>query len=939
MPTTYTSNWLSVSNGGQTTHDKPASRNVIATEVRWRGLAEQYEDPQEKTRRESHSWTQSINRGMNFADAPSDGNNVRTTSYVVVDPADNSVEYNYTYGYNGGEISGTTTGILYNEEGGRGQGDDVSLTVYTESEADFEGTINGTTRWTITKTRTTESPTTTLNDDGTASVSESVTDGDTTGWVDITGLKTGTNTFDHSIGGSGDAEFQYRYTYSENAAVPTDAPSEPVAASIGGETVTAAPTPAGSEPVAALRDFSNAGPGWLALLETAGGEERRIEATELMSVATNQENTAAWDGTVQLPPIIDPDRYRGGSMQLRYNGALVLRCPELVARDRGNDGSLTIKGLGPAADLKAYPVDREFDGVLVTDAMATLLMTDAGLSRSQVTIFEPPERPVDGEVVQSASNREELAAILSKRSRSSSGRFESEVGGTAPDWQPTDPFEWDGDGGVRTTQTLHFREAEGYANASNATRTAVAGASGGDVVEFGADGTTETEYSVEFGHEVPEGSFGVSIRGKSESITADGTTTIRVRADDRTLVSFPVDDFLTGQGFEWKHVTTDFAPGTEEFTLRVDVTSAGDRRLDMDAIAVYDDRYSYSFDNTTDANDALEGPGLYPDAAPLRFEPAPVGIALDEATTSVTMDAEGAADTVGVAATGGGDSSASSVTGTSDSHTATLEATTPAVRPTVKLSRTSDGRTETPTAGNAPQALTSIETTISGNAIPVIENRSFEATDVFAALQSLCRDYDFNWVIEHGRERGTFSIEVFKRGDPKLRRSLPDSVTVMDYSESATAENYANSVTVIGARIPDGDGERYRWTERDAEEIDAFGEQPATPIENDDLESTNDCRSVARAELAKRLDEDERGGSLDIVPTTVLEPGYPYEIVVWEDNPDAPGWGESWGESWGGVQEEFATLETATFSESSGNTSAGGDFDVRSDLLAALGGN
>ena len=46
MANTYTSNWLSVSNGGQTTHDKPASRNVIATEVRWRGVAEQYEDSQ-----------------------------------------------------------------------------------------------------------------------------------------------------------------------------------------------------------------------------------------------------------------------------------------------------------------------------------------------------------------------------------------------------------------------------------------------------------------------------------------------------------------------------------------------------------------------------------------------------------------------------------------------------------------------------------------------------------------------------------------------------------------------------------------------------------------------------------------------------------------------------------------------------------------------------
>jgi hypothetical protein len=219
----------------------------------------------------------------------------------------------------------------------------------------------------------------------------------------------------------------------------------------------------------------------------------------------------------------------------------------------------------------------------------------------------------------------------------------------------------------------------------------------------------------------------------------------------------------------------------------------------------------------------------------------------------------------------------------------------------------------------------------------VIEQRSFEATTAFDALQTLCRDYDFNWVVEHGNERGTFRIEIFKRGDPALRRQLPAGTVVMDSSESAAAENYKNEITVVGDRIPNGGGERYRWTESADEEIDEFGREPLR-IENDDLESTNDCRVVARSELAKRLDEDDRGGKLSVVPQTIVEPGYPYAVEQFSEG-DAVGWGQgAWGEfAWGSPQ-AFATAETATFSASAGDVSAAVDFDDRARILDAFTG-
>jgi hypothetical protein len=944
MVQTATSNWQQVANGDQTTASIPSERDVIAAEIRWRGVSE--EQPEGRKRVNGSEHTGEIDDttrdteyySVSTPSPPSDAKAVTYTYLTTVDPRQDGVvgEAEIVYGASKSENGGqgkigvvADTDARYESVKGRAD----AYTGY-DSPLFVDVVVSAKVSYTVYVTFRTQDPEATVNNGATPS-GPNLDDGETSSWRTLEGLAPGSNTFDHSVRGSESAEYQFRYTYAVNNPTPFGASAGTFGASITDETVSADRVPAAATTLSSLPDFSDQS-GWLARLTTVDETTETFDATRLMGVDTNQEHTAAWGGAVSMPPIIDPDEYRGGSMELRYDGTLILRCPELTDRDEGDDGTITIKGLGPASELKASPVDRDFRGVLVTDAMRTLLGEDADIPDAQVTVHDAPDRPVTDQIVQSATTREEFAQVLSEAPRNtSSGQF---TAATAPAWEADEPFAWSGTGGVETTQTCQFREGEAGA-LSGASRSSASGASGGSVATFASAGDSAT-YSFRFDHEIPEGELGVAIRARTRSSGSSRTTRGKVRAADSDLFSFLASDFgAAGTGYQWTHNTVNFQPGTDAFDLVIGLSELGTLEPDIDAIAVYDDRYDYFFDNSTDAADALGGPQSYPDTARLRFDPAPAGIVLDSTTLSATVGAAGDNAKLELAATASGASSSSTLGGTADSHTASFADTMPGVRPTVELSRYADGRTETPTQGNAPQTLTSIETTISGNAIPVIEQRSFTETTVFDAVQSLCRDYDLNWAVEHGNERGTFRIEIFKRGDPELRRQLPAETVVMDYSESATAENYANSVTVIGDRIPNGDGERYRWTERDDEEIDAFGEQPATPIENDDLESTNDCRSVARAELAKRLDEDERGGSLDIVPTTVLEPGYPYEIEVWEDNPDAPGWGESWGEAWGGVQEEFATLETATFSESSGGASADADFDVRSDLLAALGGN
>ena len=946
MPSTYTSNWMEVDSGSSTNYQVPDSHNITGAEVRFRGIT--VESTEEKTRYNKNRYdgpleyyadepSETADISVGTPEYPSDAedlwarldlrDNVNGSATIEYSTTNSSGEFNSSgedivegvrlYDYNQyAEVIVSPNPYDDNSDGSTGHN------ASAEIRLDYE--VSSTDR---------SDPQTTLGE-GTVDF-PTLDDGETTSWSSIDGLSTGANEFSHTIGGSATADFQFRYTYTENASVPIGVSAGTLGATITDETVTAGRVPAGATTLDSLPDFSDQS-GWLARLTTLGGTTETFGAERLKGVGINPEHTAAWGGTIDLPPIIDPDDYRGGSMELRYDGALILRCPTLIDRDEADDGTITIKGVGPASELKASPVDRDFRSVLATDAMETLLVDDADVPGPQVTIHDPPDRPVIDEIVQSATTREEFAQFLSGRSRdSSSGQFAA-GSGTADGWPDTAPFEWAGAGDIAVTKTLRFTEAENGALGSGVSPSAASGASGGSVVRFAAAGDAAT-YAASFKHVIPEGSFGVAIRAEPESTGDAGTTTFRARVDDEELLSAPASDFgAAGTGFSWVRTTVDFQPGTEAFDVALDLTQSGALQLDVDAVAFYDDRFSYFFDNSTDANDALKGPQYYPRTAALEFEPAPAGIVLDSATATATVDAAGAASTIGLRAPDG-TGSTSSIVGTTDSHTASFSGTVSGVRPIVELSRYADGRTETPTTGNAGQTLQSIQTTISGNAIPVIEERSFAETTVFDAVQTLCNDYAFNWAVEHGNERGTFRIEIFKRGDPALRRQLPAETVVMDASESAAAENYKNEVTVVGARIPNGGGERYRWTESAAGEIDEFGREPL-PLENDDLESTNDCRVVARAALAKRLDEDDRGGKLSIVPQTIVEPGYPYAVEQFSEG-DAMGWGEgAWGEfAWGSPQ-AFATAETATFSASAGDVSAAIDFDDRAEILDAFTG-
>lgn len=266
MTKTFTSSWASIHNGEQTAHDVLDTRTIGQTEVRWRGVSEQTGERHNPVNSASNTAIIGPGEGVvaqtNAPNVPPDAFSLNfyiDGSSVTQNPptthridvlnltAGPTVESKTGYGNLQIQAQGGTDTTQWGISV-RNPDETTTATANIEVAAEYrtQNTIN------------TRNATTTLNGGDSASIGE-LADGETSAWQSISGLQNGPNTFSHSIGGTGQAEFQFRYTYAESAAVPTPVSSEPTTAAIADETVVAPPTPVSSEPLAALRDSPKRG--------------------------------------------------------------------------------------------------------------------------------------------------------------------------------------------------------------------------------------------------------------------------------------------------------------------------------------------------------------------------------------------------------------------------------------------------------------------------------------------------------------------------------------------------------------------------------------------------------------------------------------------------------------------------------------------------------
>lgn len=240
-------------------------------------------------------------------------------------------------------------------------------------------------------------------------------------------------------------------------------------------------------------------------------------------------------------------------------------------------------------------------------------------------------------------------------------------------------------------QTLWTLEAE---DGNGGQFTQESGLSGGAGREIFANGET---VSVSFtnDHLITTSNWGMQFRAR---VNNSSHPAFEVNLDGSTIISVSADALLSG--LNWRNLTSTVEVQPGNHTIEFVATSNSNDGLLIDIVAPYDNRFTYNFDNTVDANNALSGPENYPLLYELAFTTETTRRNVTE--TTVTQDWNNTENSQYVEARIGGDAYTRANNSEMVTHTGGPD-TSIDVR--LGLSRyTSDGTT-TPTNGDSGQTV------------------------------------------------------------------------------------------------------------------------------------------------------------------------------------------------------------------------------------------
>lgn len=237
-----------------------------------------------------------------------------------------------------------------------------------------------------------------------------------------------------------------------------------------------------------------------------------------------------------------------------------------------------------------------------------------------------------------------------------------------------------------------------------------------------------------------------------------------------------------------------------------------------------------------------------------------------------------------------------------------------------------------------------------GNA-EVNPTNSYSGTPM-SILQSLHDDAGMRFTVLHAQP----GKNVISYPAGSIRRNHTDRWDVLGGSREASAEGYANRVTVTGALKRDGSGEHVFAVAKNEYEIATMRERGlgdegvfTFPIRDESIggspedrdedvplaeyygRAKSEASTVAESKLADLVQKDTVGGQLDIWPA-LAPPGFEYYTAPFYGGGRVYGEGV-YGSGTYGTGGSFATLESATYSAGRGDRSCGLNF-TRTDGLA-----
>jgi len=367
----------------------------------------------------------------------------------------------------------------------------------------------------------------------------------------------------------------------------------------------------------------------------------------------------------------------------------------------------------------------------------------------------------------------------------------------------TTPIDIDATGGVSTQQTLWSEYYSGNPGTGN-----FVDAEGSSLV-FNGDSET---LSFSPTYDVPETALGVALRFESEDDTDGGfkgTVEIRITGGqytDKVLAKYDTNLDPTLPSVQWVRAeqlssgldAVALSSDNTNYDVTVEVVDEGadtSRDLLLDAIVVFDKRFNYNFGDTTDGNDQLDGPELYPDAVEAAVVDKTLGSNIDTVDVSSTfVDGEAGRWALSVGSqtleATDGDANPTFDADANDAYGTGLQLL-------LELGRKGSRTSSSPTEGFEPEDLTDLTVNVTTNDLRVIQGKKDYLGTEFDVLKQLCDESRYRFRTDPKADLGVVDIEAFR---PEDRRSQPGFEWEDSLSASVDAFDYFNSARGLGRR-------------------------------------------------------------------------------------------------------------------------------------------
>lgn len=460
------------------------------------------------------------------------------------------------------------------------------------------------------------------------------------------------------------------------------------------------------------------------------------------------------------------------NLSVHLNGT-ELPIDELVSVEQ-DEGQTILVGKG-GAELRTR-VSLEYD--TEERPVAATNLVDANTSYASVDNTPAPDS--DTSVVQSPDTQSELAGFLSG----------------LPD---TTPIEAVG-GGIKPAVTCFTQEGETPTSNTLTGSASNVDYSGGSAIIL-SDGSTAT-YDFDLAYTIPSSAFAAQYRVTEGG---SGTAEIEVYLDKPGGGSTLLDTIPSGVSFTsitWitdafgdttEYDDGDLTPGT--YTLRFEgVGGSSGQDFIIDVVAPYDDRYTYTFDDTVHQdNGYLDGPELHPPEVDAIFDAYQSAFSIVGGSATVT-----ASDTSGAFALALSNDRGQTYPITSSNST-TVSGSFPSVGATLQLRATlaryspNGARSATPRFGYDAQRLDSYDLTATTEFESLLIDEEVDATLTSALNTILGNQFSWTYSIEDGQ--GTITID--EPGNSVADRD-PE---ISEASITKQVQTY-DTVTIKGSALP-----------------------------------------------------------------------------------------------------------------------------------------